>query len=487
MSASLVWFRRDLRADDHAALSLALRTSRRVWCVFVFDTEILDRLPSRADRRVAFIHASVVELDAALARRSRAAGGPAAGLIVRHGRARELIPALARELGVSTVFANRDYEPAAIARDRAVAAALAAGGIGFEDGKDQVIFERDEVLTREGAPFAVFTPYRKAWMRQLTEQDLMAHPVAAHAAALAAKPAGESVPALRDLGFVPTNLAELKFPTGACGARRLLDGFLARIDRYHVDRDYPARPGVSFLSTHLRFGTVSVRELARLARGRAGDGARTWLSELIWRDFYQMILWQRPHVVDQPFKPEARAVQWDHWPEGFQAWCEARTGYPLIDAAMRQLLRTGYMHNRLRMLVASFLTKDLGIDWRAGERFFANHLIDYDLAANNGGWQWAASTGCDAQPWFRIFNPVTQSERFDPGGRFIRRFVPELAGLPDDAIHAPSQANASILAAAGVRLGETYPPPIVDHAQARQRTLARFGVIAKPRRIAAHS
>jgi len=477
-TSALVWFRRDLRHFDHAALHHALRQADRVHAVFVFDTDILDALPSRQDRRVAFIHASVVELDAALDALSRAAGGAGAGLIVRHGSALDCIPRLAAELGVSKVFANRDYEPAAIERDLAVARQLDAVGIGFADFKDQVIFERDEVLTQTGRPYSVFTPYRNAWLRQLDDFQLRPYPVEKYAARLASKPAAETLPTLADVGFEPTNLSELRLPTGMRGGRQLLDDFLARIDGYRQARDFPAVKGVSYLSTHLRFGTVSIRELAALAHRHGGEGAQTWLSELIWRDFYQMILWHHPQVVDHAFRREYDRIAWDDAPELFAAWCEARTGYPIVDAAMRQLNQTGYMHNRLRMIVASFLTKDLGIDWRLGERYFAAQLNDYDLAANNGGWQWAASTGCDAQPWFRIFNPVTQSQKFDPQGRFIRRYLPELAGVPDKFIHAPWTLSPIDQAVARTRIGVDYPAPLVDHAQARERTLARFGILS---------
>ena len=295
---------------------------------------------------------------------------------------------------------------------------------------------------------------------------------------MAPKPAGETLVPLAALGFTPSNLAQLPIPTGTQGARQLLADFATRISDYRTARDFPARKGVSYLSVHLRFGTVSIREVAALAHGlgqQDNEGAATWLSELVWRDFYQMILWHHPHVVSHAFKPTYDHLSWDDAPQLWAAWCEARTGYPLVDAALRQLLQTGYMHNRLRMVVASFLTKDLGIDWRWGERFFAQHLNDYDLAANNGGWQGAASTGCDAQPWCRIFNPPAQSQKFDPEGRFIRRYVPELARLPDKFLHAPATASAAVLAAAGVRLGVDYPTPVVEHAVARQRTLQRFG------------
>jgi deoxyribodipyrimidine photo-lyase len=258
--------------------------------------------------------------------------------------------------------------------------------------------------------------------------------------------------------------------------------------QYKAARDLPAIKGPSYLSVHLRFGTISIRELARCAwqvqTGQPADaeGAATWLSELIWRDFYMQILHHTPHVVTRCFRPEYDAIQWESGPESdahFEAWCQGNTGYPLVDAGMRQLNATGYMHNRLRMVVASFLTKDLGIDWRRGEQYFAWKLNDFDLSANNGGWQWAASTGCDAQPYFRIFNPVTQSERFDAKGAFIRRYVPEVAGLTDRFIHAPWEAPPLVLAEAGIRLGQTYPHPVVDHALARQKTLMRFSVVKK--------
>ena len=481
MTEALVWFRRDLRSFDHAALYHALRAAGRVHCAFVFDTDILDALPTRQDRRVEFIHASLLELDAELAAMAQRAGGAKSGVVVRRGSPLECIPRLAQALGVDTVFANRDYEPAAIARDRDVAARLAAIGIGFADFKDQVIFDRDEVLTQAGKPFSVFTPYRNVWLRQLDDFQLTPYPIEQHAARLAPKSASETMPTLAEIGFEPTKLHELKLPTGMSGGRGLFEDFQERIDDYRRARDFPAVKGVSYLSTHLRFGTVSIRQLAAFAARHGGEGANTWLAELAWRDFYQMILWHRPDVVDHAFRPDYDGIAWDDDAELFDAWREARTGYPLIDAAMHQLHRTGFMHNRLRMVVASFLTKDLGIDWRRGERHFANHLNDYDLAANNGGWQWAASTGCDAQPWFRIFNPVTQSEKFDPGGRFIRRYLPELARVPDKFIHAPWTMESDQQAAVGVRIGIDYPAPVVDHALARQRTLARFGALGKRR------
>jgi deoxyribodipyrimidine photo-lyase len=484
LDRALVWLRRDLRADDHAALYHALRAARRVWCAFVFDSDILDPLPRR-DRRVEFIRDSLVGLDAQLRALGSAHGIEGVGLLVRHGRAAEQIVALSAQLGVAAVYANHDDDPAALARDARVRGLLAERGVALHTSKDHVIFERSEVLTLGGNPYSVFTPYKNAWLKKLEAFYLKAYPVARHAAALAPLADGlaGAMPTLADIGFEPSNLHALKLPSGSAGALELLDDFLAeRIDRYHETRDYPAVKGPSYLSTHLRFGTVSIRHLAREAwqRCQAERGAEVWLSELIWRDFYHQILHHHPQVVERAFKPEYESIRWEHGKhadELFATWCEGRTGYPLVDAAMHQINTTGYMHNRLRMVTASFLVKDLGIDWRRGEAYFAEKLNDFDLAANNGGWQWAASTGCDAQPYFRIFNPVSQSEKFDATGKFIRRYLPQLAALPDKLIHAPWLARPVDLAAANVELGKDYPAPVVMHDAARERTLQRYAVV----------
>jgi deoxyribodipyrimidine photo-lyase len=401
---------------------------------------------------------------------------------VRHGRAEDEIPRLAAELGARQVFANRDYEPEAIARDARVHERLRAAGSELVALKDQVIFDGQQVLTLAAQPFSVFTPYKNAWLRRLAGEPeaLAPHEVEAHAASLAPAPPGHALPSLAAIGFgePPAPIA----PAGMSGAAQLFDAFLDRIGDYGAARDFPSADATSRLSVHLRFGTTSIRHLVRTAQQLAGHaatakGAATWLSELIWREFYAMILAQHPRVVNASFKPAFDAIAWDQDEAGFAAWCEGRTGYPLVDAAMAQLNQTGFMHNRLRMLTASFLTKDLGIDWRRGERYFALKLNDYDLASNNGGWQWAASTGCDAQPWFRIFNPLTQSRKFDPDGDFIRRYLPPLAELDAREIHAPWLAEPMLLAAKGVQLGRDYPWPIVDHEQARKRTLQRFEAI----------
>ncbi|HEU6455563.1 MAG TPA: deoxyribodipyrimidine photo-lyase, partial [Roseateles sp.] len=327
-----------------------------------------------------------------------------------------------------------------------------------------------------GGPYGVFTPYKNAWLRKVDEFYLSSYPVERHAGTLAGCPLARGVPSLGEIGFEPAGLST-HVGEGSRGAAALLDDFLDRMDRYDQTRDFPALKGPSYLSVHLRFGTVSVRRLARLAHQRmlAGDhGAEVWLSELIWRDFYHQVMHHHPQAMTAAFRPEYDGIQWESGPTAdalFQAWCEGRTGYPLVDAAMRQLNQTGYMHNRLRMVTASFLTKDLGLDWRRGEAYFAEKLLDFDLAANNGGWQWASSSGCDAQPYFRIFNPISQSEKFDAEGRFIRRYCPELAGLGPKDIHAPWERAP--LAMQGV----DYPRPVVDHAEARERTLARYSVV----------
>ncbi|MGB9988250.1 cryptochrome/photolyase family protein [Massilia sp. SM-13] len=477
METALVWFRRDLRSFDHTALHHALQASRKVFCAFIFDSAILDDLP-RADRRVEFIHASLAELAADL----EAMGGH---LLVRHGPAVELVPALAAEVGADAVFANEDYEPAAIARDAAVAQALAESGRSLRTFKDQVVFSKDEVLSLAGKPFSVFTPYKNAWLRKLQADPAVL--ASWHIEPLADRlaPGVSQLPSLRDVGFAHTGLRELGIDTGMSGGAAMFEAFLPHLADYGTARDFPAQRATSGLSLHLRFGTVSIRHLVRTvselsARGQAGEGGAVWLSELIWREFYQMILFHNPHAAGASFKPAYDRIEWETGPDAeaaFAAWCEGRTGYPLVDAAMLQLNHTGFMHNRLRMVTACFLIKDLGISWQHGEAYFALKLNDFDLAANNGGWQWAASSGCDAQPYFRIFNPVTQSEKFDAQGEFIRRWLPQLKGLYGKEIHAPWLLPRELLKQRGVVLGQDYPEPIVHHDEARRRTLARYEVV----------
>lgn len=488
---ALVWLRRDLRLDDHAAIATALQHVDRLALCFVFDRSILEPLP-RADRRVAFIRESLVELDHKL----RAQGG---SLWITYAHPEEAIPALAEQLGARIVVAAHDYEPAAIERDRKVAEQLAAHGRELITCKDHAIFDRGEVLTLDGRPFSIFTPYKRAWLRALEANPgaIQAHASALEGRLLAPQAqaseqaprmtpgawSDSGVPPIEAMSFEPLDLGAVGITPGSTGAAKLLSDFVPRIGRYREARDFPGVRGPSYLSVHMRFGTLSVREAARQAREAilktegAREGAESWLSELIWRDFYFQILWHHPRVVERAFRAEYDAIQWRDDERLFAAWCEGRTGYPLIDAAMAQINRTGYMHNRLRMVVASFLTKDLGLDWRWGERYFAEKLIDFDLSANNGGWQWASSSGCDAQPYFRIFNPVTQSQRFDPQGKFIRRYLPQLGNLSDKDIHAPWLAPSMVLGGAGVKLGVDYPKPVVDHDQARKETLARYAIV----------
>ena len=486
-TTGLMCFRRDLRLQDNAALYHALKSCGQVFCAFVFDRTILDALP-RADRRVEFIRESLVDLNGQLEQLGLAALALPAGLLVRHDKACSALPALAARLGVDAVFTNHDDEPYSLARDAEVQALLEGSGVAFHSFKDHVVFERNEVLTLASKPYTVYTPYKNAWLKKVDSFYLKPYPVEKYASVLAAKPVDEphEVPSLAELGFEKTNLSALKIPAGSQGGNALFDDFLGRMTDYRDTRDFPAVKGPSYLGVHLRFGTVSIRKLAAsaLAQQQTGsEGAATWLNELIWRDFYAQILANFPHVASSAFKPEYDAIAWEKGEKAqalFQAWCEGRTGYPLVDAAMAQINQTGYMHNRLRMVTASFLVKDLGIDWRWGERYFAEKLNDFDLASNNGGWQWAASTGCDAQPYFRIFNPVNQSEKFDTDGKFIRKYLPVLAKLPKAALHSPWLASPAERAAADVTLGSNYARPVVEHAQARALTLQRYALVKKP-------
>ena len=472
-SSVLFWFRRDLRSHDNVGLHQALTSYKKVYCVFIFDRDILNELPSKQDRRVEFIWESVVELKASL----ESLGGD---LIVHYASARAAIPALAAVLKVDAVYANTDYEPYAVARDAEVSKILAGEGIDFRTFKDTVIFEKNEVLTQASGTFSVFTPYKNAWLRRLHDVDLAPRAIAEYRDSFAKTKLAEPVPTLASMGFERTNLSSF-IRAGMSGAAALRDDFIERMADYKEARDLPSVKGVSYLSVHNRFGTISIRELAGIAYAetlrKKNIGAETWLSELIWRDFYFQIIFHHPHAAESAFRPEYDAIQWPNEKKLFTAWCEARTGYPLIDAAMRQLNQTGYMHNRLRMIVASFLTKDLLIDYRWGEKYFADNLNDFDLSANNGGWQWAASTGCDAQPYFRIFNPITQSERFDTQGKFIRKYVPELKNVTDKFIHAPWLLPPLEQQARECVMGRDYPLPIVDHATQRDRALALYKTV----------
>lgn len=465
MKKAVFWFRRDLRLSDNVGLHEAGRAANSVVPVFVFDTKIL----SRDDVGGACV-AFMLECLDSLARNLEAVGSR---LIFRHGDPLIEIPKLVREVGADAVFWNRDYEPGAVARDRAMEAKGRELGFATRHFKDSVFHESGEVRTGGGTPYVVFTPYSRAWRAQPKE--------AARPAFKVASPGIGGVrswpfPSLGKLGFA----SRAETPRGGEKvAREVLRKFVAGgLGRYGDRRDFPAVGGTSGLSPHLRFGTISGRTVywaAERARSGAPPGIRkhidTFVGELIWREFYFQILAEFPHVACGAFRREYDGLEWENDARLFAAWREGRTGYPIVDAAMRQLNQTGWMHNRLRMIVAMFLTKDLLCDWRWGERYFMQRLCDGDMSANNGGWQWSAGSGTDAAPYFRIFAPVSQSQKFDPDGEFIRRFVPELAGLSPEEIHAPWQTVPLRLKSLG------YPEPVVDHKARRLRALKMYKAI----------
>lgn len=481
--SGLMWFRRDLRCHDNPALWLALRSCRKVYCVFTWDSDMLDPLP-RSDRRVEFIHHSLDELDSQLRRLAQIHHVPDAehaGLIFLRGRAQVLLPELAYSLGVQAVFANHDEEPATMARDNQVRGGLSDRGISLRTCKDHVIFGRDELLTANQTPFTSFAPYLEHWLARLTPWYLSSYPSSQYSQRLTARPPAwrQAPPTLEALGFHATNLDDLAIHPGTSGAHRQWEEFMHRMQDFPLRRQFPSVRGPSYLGVHLRFGTLSIREAARSARERQlqGDtGAGAWLAQLAQRDYCLQLLYHLPQLTDKAFHPELDRLPWDHGPHGkklFQAWCEGRTGYPLVDAAMRQLQQSGYMHHQLRVLTANFLTRHLNVDWRWGLRHFDTYLNDAELASNLLGWQWAAGVGPDALPWFRILDPVRQSQQLDPQGKFIRRYLPELAALSDEDLHAPWETGPLELEAAGVILGNSYPKPIVELKASRRAALER--------------
>jgi deoxyribodipyrimidine photo-lyase len=462
---ALHWFRNDLRLDDNTALAEACAADA-VAPVFVFDDALLAG-PWQSAPRLRFLRECVQQL----AQRLEAGGSR---LCVRRGDPRRLIPELARELGAGLVTWNRDSSPYATRRDAAVRAALEAQGTPVCIGQDRTVFAGDAVRTREGRPYMVYTPFRRAWRQRYETQAPGSLPARRLPQPPAKLNAGK-LPSARALGVVGDD-TELP-AAGEQAAQIRLRDFLARDAAHYAQRrDFPALDATSRLSPHLRFGTLSVRRCFREAREAAADDPRAargiakWLDELVWREFYAAILEAHPRVLRGAFRPEYDALRWNDDEPGFAAWCEGRTGYPFVDAAMRELRATGWMHNRARMLVASFLAKDLLIDWRRGERFFMQRLVDGDPASNDGGWQWAASTGTDAQPWFRIFNPILQGERFDPEGEYVRRYVPELARLAGAAAHRPWETPHA---------APDYPPQIVDHAERREEALERYREVSR--------
>ena len=434
---NIFWFRRDLRLQDNAALFYALKEKIPVIPVFIFDKNIVDELVAdsrgedKNDRRVQFIHQALQEIQSALKNFG-------SSLDTRYGVPLDVYKELLNEYAIQKVFTNHDYEPYATERDGAIGKLLRTSGASFHSYKDQVIFEKNEVIKDDGKPYTIFTPYSRKWKSIVNEFYLKSYPSEKYFNNFF-RQYEKKIPSLLSMGFTP---ADQSFSSK--------EWKKDIITRYKEQRDYPFVNGTSRLSVHLRFGTISVRELAN----EAGSINETFLNELIWRDFYQMILWHFPQVVHQSFKPEYDKINWRNNEKEFQAWCNGKTGYPIVDAGMRELNETGFMHNRVRMIVASFLTKHLLIDWRWGEAYFAKKLLDYDLAANNGGWQWAAGSGCDAAPYFRIFNPYLQTKKFDPELKYIRKWVAELDEL-------------------------TYPQPIVLHEMARKRCLAAYSVALK--------
>jgi len=429
---NIFWFRRDLRLHDNAGLYHALRDKNPVIPVFIFDRNILDQLDDKADNRVAFIHAALALMQEHLVKIGST-------LKVYQGHAESAWKEILLKYNVEKVFTNHDYEPYAIERDERIEKLLNQNGASLYSFKDQVIFEKDEVIKDDGGPYTIFTPYSKRWKSVLNESFLKSYPTLKYHDNFF-KQSVLPLPSLKSIGFEE---ADNSFPS--------IEWKEETIKNYGLQRDFPSLDGTTKMGVHLRFGTISIRELAR----KAVSLNETYLNELIWRDFYHMILWHFPRVgKGKAFKPAYEFIQWRNSEEEFERWCKGETGYPIVDAGMRELNETGYMHNRVRMIVASFLTKHLLIDWRWGEAYFAKKLLDFDLAANNGGWQWAAGCGCDAAPYFRVFNPYLQTQKFDPELKYIRRWVTELEEF-------------------------SYPKPIVEHEFARKRCLEVYGKVLK--------
>ncbi len=422
----LFWFRRDLRLTDNAGLSAALQIGFPVLPLFIFDTNILNSLPERKDSRISFIYHVLFRINEELKSKGST-------LAVFSGDPLSVFREITMKFHVRAVYCNHDYEPYSLKRDREVSSWLQTKNISFFSYKDQTIFEKSEIVKEDGTPYTVFTPYSVKWKQKLQERNLAPFPVAQFSGSFLKCPP-IPFPALSDIGFETAS-----FPPVVPE----IDEDIIR--QYHITRDLPGIRGTSRLSVHLRFGTVSIREVAE----KALRLNHVWLNELIWREFFMMILYHFPHVVNQAFKKKYDFIGWRNNEDEFQRWCAGETGYPIVDAGMRELNGTGFMHNRVRMITAGFLTKHLLIDWRWGEAYFAEKLIDYELSSNNGNWQWAAGSGCDAVPYFRIFNPSQQVKKFDPEMRYIHTWVQEL--------DTPA-----------------YPAPVVDHAIARQRALDTY-------------
>ena len=420
---NIFWFRRDLRLEDNAGLYYALKKGLPVLPVFIFDPNILDKLEDKTDARVNFIYSTIENLNLQLIELD-------SSLKTFYSTPEKVFKELTKEYDIESVYVNHDYEPYAAERDTAVKLYLEKSKIGFKSYKDQCIFEKSEVTKDDGKPYSIFTPYSKKWKAKLNDYYTKAYPNKKYFKNFI-KISPFKIPELKKMGFEKSNI---QIPSKTISKSILI--------KYKEQRDFPAINGTSRLSVHLRFGTISIRALAK----QAVLLNETWLNELIWRDFYMMILHHFPHVATNSFKPAYDKIEWRNNETEFKYWCEGKTGFPIVDAGIRELNTTGFMHNRVRMIVASFLVKDLLIDWRWGEAYFAQKLLDFDLSANNGGWQWAAGCGCDAAPYFRVFNPTEQIRKFDPKYEYIKKWIPEL--------------NT-----------DKYPTPIVDHAAARLRVL----------------
>lgn len=430
MKIAIHWLRRDLRIHDNHSFFKALQSNYPVLPLFIFDSNILDRLPNKQDARVEFIHQSLQHLQQEFAKHG-------SGLVIKIGKPEDIWPELLKEYQIAEVFTNHDYEPYGKNRDQAVADYLVSEGISFFTFKDQVIFEKSEVTKDDGKPYTVFTPYKNKWKSKLLQHPIPSYPSEQFLSNLFQ--VTTSIPTLDQIGFKPSGI---DFPNSFVPEKLLIE--------YDQKRNFPALPATSKIGVHLRFGTISIREQAKMAL----QFSDTWLNELIWRDFYHMILWHFPHVKESAFKKEYDQIEWRHSQDDFQKWCEGKTGYPLVDAGMRELNQTGFMHNRVRMVVASFLTKHLLLPWQWGEAYFAEKLLDFDLAANNGGWQWASSSGCDAAPYFRIFNPAEQIKKFDSQYQYIKKWVTEWGT-------------------------NHYPAPMVEHTFARNRALETYAKALK--------
>lgn len=450
MTPVLWWIRRDLRINTNSTLKSALKNGNAVIPVFILDDRLLN---TPATNRERFLFSGLQELKLQLQEKG-------SGLVIRRGNPVAELQRLVQETGARMIFAEEDYSPFARLRD-----ALVANELPLQLVTGLTVFHPASILKPDGSPYTVFTPYSKTW-KSLPQVDLEVLSIPDNLPAVDL-PRSEPIPEFTPLAG---------FPAGEIEASHRLEDFLQnRVANYHDDRNRMDLDGTSTLSPYLRFGMISAAFVVKQIRSFNGQqGVQTWLNEIIWREFYQSILYHFPHVQHQAFNPKLRNIAWRDAPEDFQAWKDGRTGFPVVDAAMRQLMATGWMHNRARMITASFLTKDLLINWQEGERWFMQQLVDGDTSANNGGWQWTAGTGTDAAPYFRIFNPVLQSKKFDPNGTYIRRWVPELEAVPNEWIHEPWKMPESLQLSTGMRIDMTYPAPIVEHGIVKDRTLAAY-------------